>query len=217
MWSYVKTEELYHHGIKGQKWGKRNGPPYPLDVNDYSASEKKASYKKSPGGGRNEDLYDRNRSSKKLQLSDNQKKAIKIGAAVAVTALAAYGAYKVYNNDLQFQNYVKLGKEELNFIKADGFELTAPGFEVRGIDVNASAEEIASGLKKINPSGNHNNCGPCAFGTALNIQGRNLVAKPLASGTKTSVIMSDLFGETATDNALRTIRQKKLLTKCLLY
>ena len=24
--------ELYHHGIKGQKWGKRNGPPYPLDA-----------------------------------------------------------------------------------------------------------------------------------------------------------------------------------------
>lgn len=22
--------ELYHHGIKGQKWGVRNGPPYPL-------------------------------------------------------------------------------------------------------------------------------------------------------------------------------------------
>lgn len=24
-------EELYHHGIKGQKWGAKNGPPYPLD------------------------------------------------------------------------------------------------------------------------------------------------------------------------------------------
>lgn len=23
-------EELYHHGIDGQKWGVRNGPPYPL-------------------------------------------------------------------------------------------------------------------------------------------------------------------------------------------
>lgn len=23
--------ELYHHGIKGQKWGVKNGPPYPLD------------------------------------------------------------------------------------------------------------------------------------------------------------------------------------------
>ena len=22
---------LAHHGILGQKWGKRNGPPYPLD------------------------------------------------------------------------------------------------------------------------------------------------------------------------------------------
>ena len=22
--------ELYHHGIKGQQWGKQNGPPYPL-------------------------------------------------------------------------------------------------------------------------------------------------------------------------------------------
>lgn len=24
------NEELYHHGIEGQKWGKQNGPPYPL-------------------------------------------------------------------------------------------------------------------------------------------------------------------------------------------
>lgn len=33
---------LYHHGIKGQKWGQRNGPPYPLDASDHSAAEKKA-------------------------------------------------------------------------------------------------------------------------------------------------------------------------------
>ena len=28
-----KINELYHHGIKGQKWGVRNGPPYPLNSN----------------------------------------------------------------------------------------------------------------------------------------------------------------------------------------
>lgn len=32
--------ELFHHGIKGQKWGKRNGPPYPLKI--HSVSERKA-------------------------------------------------------------------------------------------------------------------------------------------------------------------------------
>ena len=33
---------LAHHGILGQKWGKRNGPPYPLDAEDHSAAEKRA-------------------------------------------------------------------------------------------------------------------------------------------------------------------------------
>ena len=32
---------LVHHGIKGQEWGKRNGPPYPLDADAYSAKERK--------------------------------------------------------------------------------------------------------------------------------------------------------------------------------
>ena len=29
-WIVVGDDELYHHGIQGQKWGQRNGPPYPL-------------------------------------------------------------------------------------------------------------------------------------------------------------------------------------------
>lgn len=33
---------IAHHGILGQKWGKRNGPPYPLDAEDHSAAEKLA-------------------------------------------------------------------------------------------------------------------------------------------------------------------------------
>lgn len=30
----VDSDELSHHGIKGQKWGVRNGPPYPLKRDD---------------------------------------------------------------------------------------------------------------------------------------------------------------------------------------
>jgi hypothetical protein len=33
---------LEHHGILGQKWGKLNGPPYPLGSGDHSSSEKSA-------------------------------------------------------------------------------------------------------------------------------------------------------------------------------
>lgn len=37
----VYPNELMHHGIEGQKWGDRNGPPYPLTYAAKSTTEKK--------------------------------------------------------------------------------------------------------------------------------------------------------------------------------
>jgi hypothetical protein len=34
--------ELYHHGIQGQEWGKRNGPPYPLSRSEHRRIVKSA-------------------------------------------------------------------------------------------------------------------------------------------------------------------------------
>ena len=42
-----ESNYLAHHGILGQKWGYKNGPPYPLDEGDHSSSEKKAGWRKS--------------------------------------------------------------------------------------------------------------------------------------------------------------------------
>lgn len=35
-----ETFELAHHGIKGQKWGVKNGPPYPISSNNLDKSSK---------------------------------------------------------------------------------------------------------------------------------------------------------------------------------
>lgn len=35
------SNELTHHGIVGMKWGKRNGPPYPLSSGAMSSTERK--------------------------------------------------------------------------------------------------------------------------------------------------------------------------------
>lgn len=50
----MDAREVYlaHHGILGQKWGRKNGPPYPLDAQDHSASEKKAGWRKSLAAGK---------------------------------------------------------------------------------------------------------------------------------------------------------------------
>lgn len=83
---------LMHHGIKGQHWGVRNGPPYPLDSNSKSTNEKKRITKPKSG------------------LTKKQKTCIGIGAAAAVTLLAAYGTYKLGGPKATAQKIAKLIK-----------------------------------------------------------------------------------------------------------
>lgn len=63
---------LTHHGILGMKWGRRNGPPYPLGASDHSASEKKAGWRKSLGDGDTSAI-----ASKRRYIDKQSKKAIK--------------------------------------------------------------------------------------------------------------------------------------------
>lgn len=64
--SEANLNELYHHGILGMKWGKKNGPPYPLDYKKLSAEERAAAKDKAIRQGNikeaaeNIDYYDNN-------------------------------------------------------------------------------------------------------------------------------------------------------------
>lgn len=102
---------LAHHGILGMHWGKRNGPPYPLGSGDHSSEERTAAKRgysesskengyKSDGSSKNVVSPRNEKSSGHFHLTDGQKKAIAIGAGVAVTALAAYGGYRLYKSGI---------------------------------------------------------------------------------------------------------------------
>lgn len=73
----MENNELYHHGILGQQWGKKNGPPYPLDAKDHSASEQKAGWRKSLDSDKSEyrKAYKQAKNNEKAALKNYYKKS----------------------------------------------------------------------------------------------------------------------------------------------
>lgn len=67
----IPPTELYHHGIKGQEWGERNGPPYPL-APATSAAVKKSAVKKKKG------FFERRRDKRKMKKLRDVKEQKKI-------------------------------------------------------------------------------------------------------------------------------------------
>lgn len=181
-------EYLKHHGILGQKWGKKNGPPYPLDASDHSSSEKKAGWRKSLDKGPDDS------DNKRKGLSDKQKKAIKIGVAVAVTALATYGTYRLAKSG-KLDPYIASGKSKLNELMkkkagdtkigeqkiGDILKESASKTTVKGIKKLAKLESLADTIKNVNPNrGNpayKNNCTFCSVASYLRTKGYDVIAK----------------------------------------
>ena len=81
---YVREElMLYHHGVLGQRWGKKNGPPYPIAPGAHSAAEKRAGWQDSLSKGgtrsvaRELNRLDKNRATAAFDYANNQRKALK--------------------------------------------------------------------------------------------------------------------------------------------
>lgn len=101
----VTTNELFHHGINGQKHGVRNGPPYPLDYEDHSAEEKKLN---------DPDIITPDNDIDE-EKQEEKKKKILIGTAIGLGAAATIGAAwlvgKKYGSDSE-KNMQKLKNSE---------------------------------------------------------------------------------------------------------
>lgn len=145
----IRGDELYHYGVKGMRWGVRR---YQNKDGSLTPAGKRRSINQEARQYRKE-LYKEHNFTRKLakeesenwkkgqleeaglkdnSLTDKQKKAIKIGAAVAGTALVAYGGYKLYKSG-KLDGMIDKGSAKLNeLMKTSGSIKTA---EVNRVNV----------------------------------------------------------------------------------
>lgn len=142
----IFTDELYHHGVRGQKWGVRryqntdgsykSGAQgrYTDDGSPGVNKSRRASGGKSSGGGKSSKV--KTGSTKEAKASKSKgpkkkmstKKKVAIGLGVAGTALAAYGAYKYgkHIKDQARKNIIEEGRQ-----KAIAYEAKAKTSQMR--------------------------------------------------------------------------------------
>ena len=117
MWQYNYTQysdELYHYGVLGMKWGKRKSTYSDKEISDYRKKRiaeaptkaespigsNKGWYKNAPKSTLRREMQreakeEYKNSAEGRAAAAKRAKALKVGAAVAGTALATYGSYKV--------------------------------------------------------------------------------------------------------------------------
>lgn len=144
---------IMHYGVLGMKWGVRK------DRKTSGKSKKK-----------------------RKKMTDKQKKYIKIGAAVAATALLAYGGYKLY----------KTGNAD--FLIGKGKDLVGG---LLGSSNAVNKESIAKVVKSVNPlkgtvEGNMN-CTFCSVASVLQLKGINATALGTDSGQSLFDVITTSF------------------------
>ena len=175
---------MYHHGIKGMKWGIRR-------FQDKSGRRTAAGKKRYT-----EDNGKEQESKSKFKLTDKQKKYIKIGAAAVATALVAYGGYKIYQHNIGIQTpkmhqmKKNLGKKNLEFLRqidkgkhkaGSLFDEKVISSATNGFKKVRKTETLAETLSKVNPlRGNpeyKNNCTACSLTTFMRRLGYDVSSK----------------------------------------
>lgn len=90
---------MKHHGILGQKWGKRNGPPYPLGGGDYTQTEKRLIWKQRQSGN---SIYNKRHFDETLK------------AGKTTLSTLSYDPNRTKNADMFFATHKTLDKHQYN-------------------------------------------------------------------------------------------------------
>lgn len=175
---YEGSTFLVHHGIKGQKWGDRNGPPYPLDFDKLSPEEREKAKRDSIDRGDTvtaeanvkyysaseiDELIKKNEWNKKLSsingsdISKGEKFVKKFVEGADMYAQVVEKGSKVYNVTAKVTN--AFGLTDLNLIGVEGKskqqrELEALRFKKDMMQVQNDLKEAENKRKKL--GGNKN-------------------------------------------------------------
>lgn len=155
-WSF-----LAHHGIRGQKWGVRNGPPYPLAAGSHSAAEKRAM---------------NNKSEKKVGFVEElivfSPMLMELAVWAAIGTAAAIHGVKVK----RFQKKCEEERENAPVDKKTGLKKKTTTLS-REEDVKRVNPEYET-----NPGGARSNCTNCTMAYELRRRGYEVQAKLRSNG-----------------------------------
>lgn len=185
---------LAHHGIKGQRWGVKNGPPYPLNAKDHSASEKKAGWKKSLGK-QSGDSSDKPKNRQNVLLSSRKAgsgEEVIFELAAYATAMAAYSFLMYRNTKKQMEREIAKQRKDL-----DKRLNNSPIKNIKDIPRIKGSNKAEDNVKVVNPdfpnSGSTQNCTFCTAAMAMREKGYDVKAAKTLEPMYTTDLYSMAF------------------------
>lgn len=138
----MNNDELYHHGVKGMKWGHRKKYNKPGESGLVGAGRAAKAAASRTGRSAQAKVQQIKQKLSTPEAKAKMKKAAIVGAAVAGTALAVYGGYK-------FNKYVKSESTKINI--QNGRKIADKlGGDIHTLSVNAEGTFMSPGeVRKI--------------------------------------------------------------------